>query len=81
MRYEPVPSSLTKSEAEAILKSGLTARLRGEIGDGEILASDFETDEKNGVVTVTLRAECREQIARERDFTDSEQINNFDRNG
>jgi similar to stage IV sporulation protein len=71
-RYEPIPVKLTVAAAEGILQAGLTERLRGEISGGEIIASSFETRVSGGTVTVTLRAECKEQIARARDFTDGE---------
>ncbi len=40
--------------------------------DGEVVKTDFETVLKGGVITVTLTAECLEQIGRERPFTPEE---------
>ena len=42
------------------------ARLLKQIGeDGKVVSSEFSCSEKNGLLTVTLRAECSEQIAKE----------------
>ncbi|MDR0446152.1 MAG: sporulation protein YqfD [Oscillospiraceae bacterium] len=72
LRYEPVSTRQSLERAEATLKSGLTKRLRDAVGDGEIIAVVWDTREENGAVTVTLRAECREQIAEARGFTEAE---------
>jgi hypothetical protein len=70
--YVPLPSALSVSDAERILREGLLAALREEIGNGVIVSAEFETSEEGGVVTVTLRAECIEQIAASRGFTGAE---------
>ena len=41
-------------------------RLVGE--DGEVLRTDFTVREENGILVVTLLAECREQIGRVVEF-------------
>lgn len=70
--YETAPAQMPVLEAASILQECLMERLRGHIGDGEIVTTDFETNLNNGVLTVTLRAECLEQIAAERPFTAEE---------
>jgi similar to stage IV sporulation protein len=72
--YDAVEIELTVEEAEEVLQERLTAELAEEIGSGEILKTDFETAVENGTVTVTMRAECEEQIAAQRDFTADEMI-------
>lgn len=64
-QYESVPYTMTVEEAERLLTSRLLFELEERIGEGYIVSSDFETREENGLVTVTLRAECVEQIGRE----------------
>ncbi len=63
--YESVPYTMTVEEAERLLTSRLLFDLEERIGEGYIVSSDFETREDGGLVTVTLRAECVEQIGRE----------------
>lgn len=56
---ERVPAEELREELEA----QLTARLLGEIGeDGIVLSAVFTASETGGALTVTLRAECEEQI-------------------
>jgi similar to stage IV sporulation protein len=58
--------------AEEILQKDLLGRLKAQLLDGEIVSAEFETSEQNDVLTVTLHAECLEQIAGSRPFTASE---------
>ena len=62
LREEP----LDRDEAAARLEEILLVRLAAlmEQGDGEALQTDFVVREENGRLTVTLLAECREQIGR-----------------
>jgi len=70
--YTPIASALSVSDAETILRESLMASLHEEIGDGDIISAQFTTEVEGGVVTVTLIAECVEQIAVARDFTEEE---------
>jgi len=46
------------------MEAELEARLLGSVGeDGQIVSTNYTTAEKNGLLYVTLRAECLEQIA------------------
>ncbi|MGI5936553.1 MAG: sporulation protein YqfD [Oscillospiraceae bacterium] len=46
------------------LEAQLMSRLLEQIGeDGKVVSSQYSFSEKNGLLTVTLRAECTEQIA------------------
>ena len=68
--YQPCETALqalTCAEAESILAPRLYERLARQM-DGEILSGTIESREENGLITVTLRAECEEQIAMEREI-------------
>lgn len=54
-----------EGEAEA-LKARLLAELREETGGAELTEARFEVDTSGGMLTVTLTAECLEQIGEER---------------
>lgn len=70
--FKSVPYTMTVEEAERLLTSRLLYELEELIGEGYIVSHEFETKEENGLVTVTLRAECVEQIAVERALTQEE---------
>ncbi len=63
---------LTREAAGAILSARLLAELEEQIGDGHIVYTDYTEDLTDGMLTVTLTAECVEQIAAERALTDGE---------
>ena len=60
--YEIRQARLSIKEAEEILSPRLYDVLSRTI-DGEIVSSEITAEEENGVINVTLRAECLEQIA------------------
>ncbi|MGN1002789.1 MAG: sporulation protein YqfD [Oscillospiraceae bacterium] len=61
--YELTERERDKSQARTELEEALHARLIREIGeDGEILGENFSASESGGVITVCLRARCREEI-------------------
>lgn len=70
--YTLSPAKMSVMDTATILQDRLMAQLRHSIGTGEIVSTDFETTISGGVVTVTLKAECLEQIAAERPFTPEE---------
>ena len=78
--YVPVKVKLTEESAEKLLKEGLIKRLEAELNDGEIVETVFEAKVEKGVMTVTMKAECMEQIGAERSFTENELLteNAFD---
>ena len=49
-------------DGEEILKKRMTDELQTEIGEGEILRTEFEGFSDGKTVTVTMEAECMEQI-------------------
>ena len=68
--YETKPEP---SDGREALEYQLMERLEALIGqDGEVLSSVFTASENNGALTVTLRAECREQIGREEPLTEAD---------
>ncbi len=70
--YRRTPAKLTEKEAEQILSVKLLDLLEDEIGDGWIVSDELETASAGGVVTVTLKAECVEEIGEERKLTEEE---------
>lgn len=60
--YDAVSAALSPEQAESILRERLMQRLRGEI-NGTATSLEFETENDGEYITVTLRAECLENIA------------------
>jgi len=72
-RYEPVVTRLDETTAALFLQEQLLAGLSELIGPtGQVLSTRFEVEIGDGVVTVHLRAECREQIAARRRLREDE---------
>ena len=42
------------------------------MAEGEVLSKSWETGEKDGILTVTMKASCNEQIGRTVELEDSE---------
>ena len=70
--YEPVQASVDEAAARQMLMRDLTDRLTGLTDGAEIRALDWQEQSDGGLLRVTLRAECLEQIAGERDMTPEE---------
>jgi len=62
--YTTQPAFIDVEAAQQLLRARLDERLRAAIGDGQVLRADYTSAEQDGRLTVTLLAECREQIAR-----------------
>lgn len=60
--YEPVPAPLDEQAARMWLEGRLRERLEGMI-DGRIMSETYLASSEDGVLTVTLRAVCLENIA------------------
>ena len=60
--YETETLAVEPAAAEAMLKERLLEALEDAVGEGEIVSTDYDVEQDNGVLTVTLRAECREEI-------------------
>lgn len=70
--YTPEVSEMDAAVAEELLQQRLLQRLAALIEDGEAVKTEFTSAVEAGVITVTLHAECSEQIAAARDFTTDE---------
>ncbi|MGI6497329.1 MAG: sporulation protein YqfD [Oscillospiraceae bacterium] len=57
-------TDVNQASAEAYLQSALLAGVKEELGDGELLNHSFESEVRDGVLTVTLLCECEEQIGK-----------------
>ena len=51
------------ADAEEELRAALLMRLEEESGGAEVVSTDFEFTERDGVLHASLRAECREEIS------------------
>ena len=71
-RYEPITTEQSRERVTQTLKQGLEQRLRDSVGEGSVNAISWATWESNGIMYVTLYAECLEQIAVSRPFTEGE---------
>ena len=62
--YELERTPIDRTAAEALLQEELLAQLETLTGEGEIVSTDCSAAEVDGMLQVTLRAECREEIGR-----------------
>ena len=60
--WSETPVPVNAESAEQFLRSTLTRRVETLLGDGEILDAQWQTEQREGVITVTLHARCLEQI-------------------
>ncbi len=61
--YELVPEQMPAEQAKALLEPELTERLKAQIS-GEIVSSECSVIRQGDIFTVTLKAECLEQIGK-----------------
>lgn len=64
-QYETETTGINVNEATERLKATLTKELERRIDGGEIVSQNFSVSQDEEVLTVTLRAQCRENIAKE----------------
>ena len=69
--YADRPARLTQENAEKLLRERLLLWLDSETNGAEQLSTEIETVESDGIMKVTLRAVCREQIAVEKPYTEN----------
>ena len=62
--YEKVQAELTEEEAEAILRERILQKLSDLTGGAAVVSSEFSSRESDGIFTLTMTAECLEQIAK-----------------
>ena len=62
--YTTAATQVDRAAAEQLLRDRLAEALALQLGDGEAVRTDYTVRERNGVLEVTLLAECREEIGR-----------------
>lgn len=72
IEYEPLVSQQIREAMEMELRENLMERLEEALNGGEAVAVSWAVSEENGVMTVTLYAECIEQIAVSVEVSDGE---------
>ena len=70
--YGPVKKAVNQQTAEELLRGELLSDLKDEVDGGTIASVSYESEVKNGVLYVTLYAECIEEIAGQRELTNDE---------
>lgn len=60
--YELEQLAVEPDAAQAMLEERLMEALEEAVGEGEIVSTEFAVETENGMLTVTLQAECREEI-------------------
>ncbi len=71
--YEEIRTELSSERAESILRARLLSLMGQELQGGYAIKTEFVTSQANGVLTVTLYAECVENIAVSAVLTPEEQ--------
>ncbi len=61
--YTTQSAEIDRKKAETMLKAQLDQRLVPLVEDGEVLKKDYSAQVQDGLLTVTLVAECRQNIA------------------
>ncbi len=67
-QYETRTVHIDENEAVGRLKATLGAELRRRINGGQIVSEEYTVSKTEAVLTVTLRARCTENIAREASY-------------
>lgn len=62
--YETETLAVEPDAAQAMLEERLLEVLEEAVGEGEIVSADYTVEQKDGMLTVTLQAECREEIGK-----------------
>lgn len=60
--YTLQPGAMDRGEAEALLRERLTLRLADLAAPEEVLRMDWKTEERDGLLVLTLLAECEQDI-------------------
>ena len=72
--YELVPAALDEAAAEDRLRTALLAARAAELDEGTFERTEFTARVADGVLHVVLRAECTEQLGRERPIDTTERV-------
>ena len=70
--YKPLSSQQIRESMELVLKANLIRRLEKAVSGGAVSAISWDVKEESCVMTVTLNAECIEQIAVSVELSESE---------
>ena len=62
--YDTETLAVEPDAAQAMLEERLLEALEEAVGEGEIVSTDYAVEQDNGMLTVTLQAECREEIGK-----------------
>ena len=62
--YELETLAVEPDAAEAMLKERLLEALEETVGEGETVSTEFAVETADGMLTITLQAECREEIGK-----------------
>jgi similar to stage IV sporulation protein len=60
--YKTAEAQADAKQVSLLLEQELGQRLLGEIGPGEIISQSYSHSESGGIISVCLRAQCRESI-------------------
>lgn len=67
-QYETKAVPIDEKESVERMKTDLRSELQRRIGDGQIVSEEYSVSKTEGLLTVTLRAQCTENIAREAQY-------------
>lgn len=67
-QYETKAVPIDEKESVEHMKADLRSELQRRIGDGQIVSEEYSVSKTEGLLTVTLRAQCTENIAREAQY-------------
>ena len=62
--YTAAAAELDAQAAQALLESRLLEKLEETVGEGEIVSTGFTARQEEGMLRLTLQAECTEEIGR-----------------
>lgn len=62
--YTTRTAAINRDAAEELLRQRLEETLAAALGDGETVHTAYTVEERDGMLRVTLQAECREEIGR-----------------
>lgn len=72
--YTLTPRALDPEAAESLLQQALLAALEAGMEEGEVQSTTFSTQQTADTLTVTLRAQCTEQIGRLTEMDTTERV-------
>ncbi|MCI8478354.1 MAG: sporulation protein YqfD [Oscillospiraceae bacterium] len=67
--YTTTPSPIDQQAAQTLLEERLADALRQSLGEGEVITTHYTAAIRDNMLTVTLQAECKEEIGKFVPFT------------